>query len=215
MITDTMGTTLSDSVVKCLKNTYILLSLTLLWSAFCGWGYLEMFGAVMNPAYFIIGFISALVLLFVIAAFRKTVVGLILTFVFTGIMGTFMGPTVFHYASISPSIVYNALGATGIIFFSLSALVLITKKDFGFMGNFLFVGLIGLLVVMITGIFFDIGISNLAISYFGALLFSGFIIYDTSEIVQGREDNYIMATINMYLNLLNLFQFLLAILTDD
>jgi len=204
-------TQLSTEAYKCLKNTSILLSLTLLWSAVCGWGYVAAFGVVMNPVAAITLFITSFILLFALMAFRESYVGVILTFAFTGVMGCFMGPTVAHYAAISTMVVYTALAATAFIFVALSGLVLITKKDFGFMGNFLFIGLIGLLVVMILSLFINIGISQLAIAYFGALLFSGFIIFDTSEIVHGRETNYISATISMYLNLLNLFQFLLEI----
>jgi FtsH-binding integral membrane protein len=106
----------------------------------------------------------------------------------------------------------HAGGMTAEIFFALSALVTITKKDFSFMGKFLFVGLILLIVAMIANLFFQVPAASVALSAVAVLLFSGYILFDVSRIVHGGETNYIMATMGLFLNIYNIFLSLLNIL---
>jgi modulator of FtsH protease len=195
-----------------LRNTYTLLSLTLVFSALTaflgmrypvgGWGLLGVF-------------VVAIGLLFATRAYRNSPVGIALVFGFTGLMGYSLGPTLNHYLSLAhgSETVGLALLATGASFLGLSAYVHVSKRDFSFLGGFLFVGLIGLVIVSLIGLFFPVAGLSLVLAYFSALLFSGYILYDTSDIVSGRETNYLMATINLYLNLLNMFTAMLRIVT--
>jgi modulator of FtsH protease len=106
-------------------------------------------------------------------------------------------------------IVMTALSMTGITFLGLSAYAISSRKDFTFMGGFLMIGLILVVVASVANIFFAIPALSLAISAVGVLVFSGFILYDTSRMVNGGETNYVMMTVSLYLNILNLFLMLL------
>ena len=152
--------------------------------------------------------------------------GLPVVFLFTGLLGAALGPMLNRYLALpnGAEMVMQALGGTAIIFFSLSAYVLTTKKDFSFMGGFLFAGLmvviVGAIGAMIASYFFgvDISLFSLALSGVIVLLMSGLILFDTSRIINGGETNYIMATVGLYLNLYNLFTALLHIIgatSDD
>jgi modulator of FtsH protease len=194
---------------KVLKNTYLLLSLTLVFSAICA-------GITMNMG---LGFgarigllLAAFASLFAVSKFANSTAGLGLVFLFTGLMGAALGPLLEYYVAVNPSIVMEALGATAIIFVSLSAYAVTTKKDFSFMGGFLVIGLVFAILAGIANIFFQIPALYLAIHAVIVFIFSGFILYDTSRIVKGGETNYIMATVALYLNIYNLFTSLLALL---
>jgi len=206
---------------KVLKNTYLLLSATLIFSA-------VMAGiAVANNATMINPFIWLAVvfgLLFAVNRTANSAMGLPLVFAFTGWMGYWLGPIISMYTAMHGSqIVMQALGGTGLIFFTLSGYVLTTKKDFTFMRGFLFAGLMvlffGSLLYLVGNYFFGLYISglSLAISAGAVMLFSGFILYDTSTILRGEQTNYIMATVSMYLNIYNIFIHLLNLLSafDD
>lgn len=204
----------SESVIathKVLRNTYFLLSLTLLFSAaVCA------FAVMTNAPYpgIIISIIGTFGLLFLTMALRNSAWGLVSVFAFTGFLGYVLGPTInlyLHTYVNGPQIVLTSLAATGAIFVGLSAYVLVTKKDFSFLGGFLFVALIGLILVSLATAIFGLGISQLIISAFAVLIFSGFILFDTSRIINGGERNYIMATVSLYLDIYNLFVNLLAI----
>jgi len=129
-------------------------------------------------------------------------------------MGYTLGPIVGHYLAMpgGGSIVMNAMGMTGIIFLSLSAYVLTTKKNFSFMGGFLMVGIILGVVGSLAAFFFQIPALSLAVSAMFVLLMSGFILYETSNILHGGETNYIMATVSLYISIYNLFTSLLHLL---
>ena len=124
-----------------------------------------------------------------------------------------------HYLGMAngPSLIMQALGGTAIVFFSLSAYVLTTRKDFSFMGGFLMVGLIVAVVASIALIFFNAPAASMALSALIVLLMSGFILFDTSRIIHGGETNYIRATVSLYLDIYNLFTALLHLLgaSDD
>ena len=156
----------------------------------------------------------------------NTAMGLPVVFLFTGLLGAALGPMLNRYLALpnGSEMVMQALGGTAIIFFSLSAYVLTSKKDFSFMGGFLFAGLmvviVGAVGAMIASFFFGVDVSMFSLAISGAivLLMSGFILFDTSRIINGGETNYIMATVSLYLNIYNLFTSLLHIIgatSDD
>lgn len=140
--------------------------------------------------------------------------GLIWTFVFTGLLGGSLGPMLTYYVGLAngPGLIMQALGGTAIIFFALSGYVLTTKKDFSFLGGFLMVGLMVVVIAAIANIFFAVPAVSLALSAAIIFIMSGLILFDTSRIINGGETNYIRATVSMYLNLYNIFTSLLHIL---
>jgi len=159
--------------------------------------------------------IGAIVLLmFVLPRFEESAAGIGLVFLATGMLGFGLGPMLTYYLNFGggPSIIATALAGTGVIFLSLSAYVLTTKKDFSFMGGFLMVGLIVLFGGIILNLFLQIPAMSLAISAGLILLMSGFILFDTSRIINGGETNYIRATVSLFINIFNIFTSLLHIL---
>ena len=206
-----------------LKNTYALLGSTLLFSAIMATVAIFLFNAGVIPTFTgIICSIAAIgIIWFVIPKKANQASGIYWTFAFTGLLGFGLGPLLATYLNFEggSAIIAQALGGTALIFFALSAYVLKSKKDFSFMGGFLFVGLIVLLLASIVGIFVGGShVFSLALSAGIILLFSGYILYDTSRIIHGGETNYIMATVALYLDIYNIFVSLLHILgmtSDD
>lgn len=197
---------------KVLKNTYLLLGMTLVFSAMTA-GLAMAMGLSHGVAV-----ILALVgfgLLFVVNKMADTSKGLLAIFAFAGVEGASIGPMLSHYLAMpnGPSLVMQALGGTAIVFFGLSAYALTTKKDFSYMGGFLMVGLIVAIVAMIANIFLAIPALSLTISAAVVMIMSGLILFDTSRIINGGETNYIRATVSLYLDVLNLFIHLLHLLT--
>ena len=195
-----------------LRNTYLLLSLTLLFSAGVAW-----FAMAMNLPYhgFIISLIGLIGFYFITMKLSNSSWGILAVFAFTGFIGYTIGPFLNAFISTyanGSQLIVTALGGTGIIFFALSGYVLMTRKDFSFMGGFLMVGLIVGLVAILANFFLKIPGFQLAISAVLVLVFSGMILYDTSRIINNGERNYIMATIALYLDIVNLFQNLLILL---
>ena len=141
--------------------------------------------------------------------------GLVSIFAFTGWMGYWIGPTLNFYLKFSNggTLIALAAGMTATVFFSLSAYAMLSKKDFSFMGSFLFVGLVVLILGFLTMFIANIPGLYLALSAMGVLIFSGYILYDTSRMIHGGETNYIMATVNLYLDIINLFLDLLHLLS--
>lgn len=201
---------------KVLRNTYMLLSMTLLFSA-------AMAGVAIAVEAPYMGFIPLLVafgLIFAIHKMQNSPWSLVLVFAFTGILGFSLGPLIGYALQTANGgqTVFTALGLTGMIFLSLSGYTLVTKKDFSFMSGFLMTGLwvvIGCIVLALVGGLFGLHISGLSLAISAAivLLMSGFILYDTSRILHGGETNYVLATVSMYLNIYNLFTSLLHLLT--
>jgi modulator of FtsH protease len=154
-------------------------------------------------------------LLFVVHKMADTSKGLLAIFAFTGVMGASIGPMLNYYLSMpgGPGLVMQALGGTALVFFGLSAYALTTRKDFSFMGGFLFVGLLVAVVASIANIFMGIPAVSLAISAAIVMIMSGLILFDTSRIINGGETNYIRATVSLYLNIYNLFIHMLHLLT--
>ena len=187
-----------------MRNTYMLLSLTLLWSALTAYvGTNVQMGLGMFIMLVVAGFAS----LFATLAFRDSALGLLFVFMFTGIEGFSLGPVLSHYLHLKNGgmIVGVSAGLTGGVFALLSAYALVSKKNFDFLGGMLFAGLIALLLASIVGIFFPIPAFQLALAAIGVLIFSGYVLYDTSRIIHGGETNYIVATVSLYLDILNLF----------
>lgn len=196
-----------------LRNTYFLLSLTLLFSA-------AMAGVAMKtnaaPLNFIIQLVGMFGLLFLTMALRNSIWGVISIFAFTGFTGYTLGPVMNAYLtefSNGSQLIFTSLGATGIIFVALSGYVLTTKKDFSFMGGFLFIALLGAILLSLAGMIFNLPMMQIVISGVFVMIFSGYILYNTSQILHNGETNYIMATISLYLDILNLFLSLLRILS--
>lgn len=207
--------TVMDAVVstnKVLKNTYMLLGMTLLFSTFtAGVSMAVGIGHGMALLLMLIGF----GLLFVVNRLADSSKGLLAIFGFTGVMGAALGPMLSHYLAMpgGPALVLQALGGTAVVFFGLSAYALTTRRDFSFLGGFLMVGLIVALVAMVANLFMGIPALSLTISAAVVMIMSGLILFDTSRIVNGGETNYIRATVGLYLNVYNLFVHLLSLLT--
>ncbi len=200
------------STHKVLRNTYFLLSATLLFSAFTA--ALSMAYAVPYPGP-ILTLVGYFGLLFLTSKFRNSTLGLVFVFALTGFMGMTLGPILSFYMdtmSNGAELIFTALGATGLMFFGLSAYVLTTRKDMSFMGGFLMVGMIGLLAVILIGLFVDLSAFQMALSTGIVLLMGGMILYQTSAIIHGGERNYVMATISLFVSIFNIFINLLALL---
>ncbi|MBI3186837.1 MAG: Bax inhibitor-1/YccA family protein [Gammaproteobacteria bacterium] len=200
------------STNKVLRNTYALLSMTLLFSALTAG-----VSMVVNPPHFIslVTSIAAIGLIwFVLPKTANSSKGLYVVFAFAGLMGFGLGPILNTYLNTANGgqIIMTALGGTGIIFLALSAYALTTRKDFSFMGGMLMVGLIVVLIAAIANIFLAMPALSLTISAVVILLMSGFILFDTGRIINGGETNYIMATVSLYLNIYNIFVSLLQLL---
>lgn len=195
---------------RVLKNTYALLSMTLAFSAAMAWvSYAYNLG---HPGILItlVGFYG---LLFAIHKFRNSALGLVLTFGLTGFMGYTVGPIISAYvAGGMGSTVVLALGMTAAIFVGMSALVLITKKDFSFLSTFLMAGAVVLIVAVVISLFVQIPALSLAISAAFAIFSSIMIAYETSSIIHGGERNYILATVSLFVSIYNIFISLLNLL---
>ncbi len=202
---------LGSGVQRVLRNTYALLSMTLLWSALVaatsmamGWPHP---GVVLTLA----GFFG---LFFVVTRLRNSAMALPAVFALTGFMGYTLGPILAAYASVpgGSGTIMLALGATGGTFLALSAYALVSRRDFSFMGGFLFAGMVVAILAGLGAIFFSIPTLGLVVAAMVALLASGLILFETSRIVNGGETNYVMATVGLYISIYNLFTSLLALI---
>jgi modulator of FtsH protease len=206
----------SESVLstnKLIKNTYTLLSGTLIWSALMA----VVSMAINPPAMFsLIASFGALGLLwFVLPRTANSAKGLWVVFAVTGLLGFGLGPTLNYYAALSNGgqIIATAFGGTGIIFLGLSGYALTTKRDFSFLGGFIFAGMLVVMLASLAGLFLEMPALQLAISAAVILLMSGYILFETSQLVNDQgQTNYIMATVGLYLAILNIFTSLLHIL---
>ena len=196
---------------KLLRNTYTLLAMTLAFSALTAG--LSMAFNLPHPG-FIITMVGYFGLLFLTTKLRNSPWGIAAVFGLTGFMGLTLGPIINAYLGLpnGPQMVMQALGATGIIFFALSAYAVKSEKDFSFMGGFLFVGILVAFLAGIGAYFFEMPGLSLAVSAMFVLLMSGLILYQTSEIMHGGETNYIMATVTLYVSIYNLFLSLLQLI---
>ena len=208
-ISRTATSTLATS--KLIRNTYALLSMTLLFSGVTAG--LSMAFNWPHPG-LLLTLVGYFGLLFLTHKLRNSVWGLVSVFALTGFMGLTLGPILSAYLGLpnGDQIVMTALGGTGAIFLGLSAYVLATRKDFTFMGGFLMVGILVAFLGSLGALFFDIPGMQLAISAMFVLLMSGYILYETSQLVHGGETNYILATVSLYVSIYNLFLSLLHLI---
>lgn len=194
-----------------LRNTYILLAATLIFSAL-------MAGLAMAINMPPMGLMSLLVyfgLLFAVHKTKDSAMGVVFVFALTGFLGLTLGPILNIYLTALPNgsqIVMTAFGITGLTFVGLSAYTLKSGKDFSYMGGFLTVGILGGFLLSLVAIFFNLPTLSLAVSGIFVLAMGGLIMYQTSAIVHGGETNYILATVTLYVAIYNLFLSLLQIL---
>ncbi|MBI2798920.1 MAG: Bax inhibitor-1/YccA family protein [Gammaproteobacteria bacterium] len=197
---------------RLVRNTYALLSLTLLFSAAtCA---LSMVVDMGRGTYLASSIAALMLIWFVLPRTANSASGIGVVFAITGLLGFGLGPILSMYLKLpnGPQIVMTALGGTGAIFLGLSAYALTTKRDFNFMGGFLFVGMLVVLGGALLNIFLAVPAVSLALSAVVVLLMSGFILYDTGRMVNGGETNYVLATVSLYLNIFNIFISLLQLL---
>jgi modulator of FtsH protease len=204
------GTALSASSQRVLRNTYALLGLTLAFSA--GVAGVSMSLGLPHPGLILtlIGFFG---LSFLISKTANSGLGVLAVFALTGFMGYTLGPILTSVLSLpnGSAVITNALGTTAVAFLGLSAIALTTKRDFSFMGKFLFIGVLVAFALGLGAIFFEMPALSLAVSGMFVLLMSGMILYETSRIVNGGETNYILATTSLFVSIYNMFVSLLAI----
>jgi modulator of FtsH protease len=206
-----------EATNKVLRNTYALLGLSLIPTVIGASIAMNMdFSfAQQHPFIFAIGAMAVMFGMFsAISANRNSSVGVVLLLALTFLLGLMLGPILQHALNLrnGGQIVGLAAGGTGIILLTLATIATTTKKDFSFMGKFLLVGIILLIVASLANIFLQIPAMTLALSAIGVILFSGFILYDVSRIVNGGETNYVMATLSLYMSIYNLFTSLLHLL---
>lgn len=203
------STTLATS--KIVKNTYMLLAMTLAFAALTAG--VSMSLNLPHPG-IILTLVGYFGLLFLTTKFRDSSAGLGFVFALTGFMGYTLGPILNSYLALpnGSQVVMMAMGGTAAIFLGLSAYVMTTRKDFSFMGGFLAVGILVAFLAGLGAIFFEMPGLSLAVSAMFVLLMSGLILYETSNIIHGGETNYIMATVTLFVSIFNLFTSLLHLL---
>jgi len=207
----------SLSTHKVLRNTYMMLAMTLLFSALTAGVAMSMGVGRMNIFVLLIG---AYGLMFLVHKTANSTAGIFATFAFTGFMGFTLGPVLNAYLSLpnGGQLVMTALGMTGITFAGLSTVALVTRKDFSFLSNFLFAGAIVLILAMLAAMIFNISGLALAVSAGFVLFASAAILFETSQIIHGGQTNYLLATVSLYVSIYNMFVSLLALLgfaSDD
>lgn len=196
---------------KVVRNTYMLLSLALAFSALTAGA-----GIALNLPHpgLIVTLVGYFGLLFLTAKFKNSTLGLGFVFALTGFMGYTLGPIISSYLSLpnGGQIVMTAMGATAAVFLGLSGYALTSRKNFSFMGGFLMVGILVAFLAGLGAIFFEMPALSLAVSAMFVLLMAGLILYETSNIIHGGETNYIMATVTLFVAIFNLFTSLLHLL---
>jgi modulator of FtsH protease len=200
-----------------LRNTYMMLALTMvptIFGAFLGLNTNFSFMAQSPILAPLVMFAVMLGMLFAVSALRNSVWGVAMLLGFTFVAGFFLGPILQHALNLSngAQLVGLAAGGTGAIFMGLATFATVTKRDFSFMGKFLFIGVILLIIASVGNLFFAIPALSLTISAIAVLIFSAYILFDISRIVNGGETNYVMATMALYLDIYNIFVNLLNLL---
>lgn len=211
------STQLTATQNKVLRNTYMMLGLTMIPTvigAFIGMSLNFAFMA-QHPVLSIVGMLAVMFGIFMgISANRNNSLGVVLLLAATFFFGLMLGPILqaaLHFRN-GAQLIGLAAGGTGAIFMTLATIATVTKKDFSFMGKFLFVGLIMLVLASLANAFFQVPVASLAISAIAIMLFSGYLLYDISQIIHGGETNYVMATLAIYLDIYNIFVNLLNLL---
>jgi len=210
------GTVIAPEAQKVLRNTYLLLALTMVPTV--AGAYVGMLtGAIVlaHPVIASLGMLAGVIgLQFGIVANRNSPVGIVLLLLMTGLFGWFLGPMLNLALAMrnGMQLVGYAAAGTGAVFFGMATIATVTRRDFGFMGKFLFVGMIALVIAMFANMFFQIPALALTISTLAIVVFSLYLLFDLSRIVTGGETNYIVAATGVYISLLNIFINLLNIL---
>ena len=197
---------------KLVRNTYLLLSMTLLFSAATAGIAIATNMPFMGPLVTLGGYFG---LLFLTAHLRNSAWGLLSVFALTGFMGLTLGPMInayLQYYANGGQLVMLAMGGTGAIFLGLSGYALTTRKDFSFLGGYVFVGILVAFLAGIGAVIFGLPALSLAVSAVFIMLMSAYILFQTSAMIHGEETNYIMATISLYVSIYNLFTSLLHLL---
>lgn len=199
------------STNKVLRNTYSLLSMTLMFSALTAGASMAL--NLPHPG-LILTLVGYFGLLFLTTKYRDSGLGLAFVFALTGFMGYTLGPILNTYMGLAngSQIVTTAMAGTGVIFLGLSGYALTSRKDFSFMGGFLLTGIMVAFLAGLGAFIFEAPVLSLAVSAMFILLMSGLILYETSNIIHGGETNYIMATVSLYVSIFNLFTSLLHLL---
>ena len=201
---------------RVLRNTYLLLALTMVPTVIGAAVGMATGGIIVqHPILSFLVMLGAVIgLQFAIAAHRNSGLGVALLLALTFLLGWFLGPLLTAALSLrnGPQLVGLAAAGTGIVFFAMGAIATTSKRDFSFMGKFLFVGMIVLLLAMLANMFFQIPALALTLSAMVVVLFSLFLLHDLSRIVNGGETNYIMAATGVYMSLFNIFANLLQLL---
>ena len=211
-----LGRRISSEAQQVLRNTYLLLALTMvptIGGAFVG---MATGGIILqHPIIASLVMLAAVIgLQFAIVANRNSPIGIVLLLLMTGILGWWIGPMLNYALALKngAQLVGYAAGGTGLVLFAMATIATTTKRDFSFLGKFLFVGMIALIIAMFANMFFQIPALALALSTIAIVIFSLFLLYDLSRIVTGGETNYIVATTGVYISLLNVFVNLLQLL---
>lgn len=197
---------------KVIRNTYSLLSMTLLFSAVMAFASTAM--AIPYFVAIIFNLVALGLLWFALPRTASSAAGIWVVFAITGLLGLGLGPMMNHYLAMSngAQLVMTSLGGTGVIFLGLSGYALTTRKNFSFMAGFLMVGLFVVVLASLGNLFFNMPVLSLAISAAVIMLMAGFILYETSQLIHDPNANYLMATVSLYLSILNIFTSLLQIL---
>ena len=202
---------------KVLRNTYMLLGLSMIPTVIGAWVGVNTSFAWMAQHPIAAPLIMLAVIvgtLFAVSALRNSIWGVVAMLVFTFLMGWWLGPMLqyaLHFRN-GAQLIALAAGGTGAIFLGLAGYVTVSKRDFSFLSKFLFVGLILLLLGAVANLFFQVPAASLTISAVAVVLFAGYILYDVSQIVNGGESNYVMATLTIYIDIYNIFVHLLNLL---
>jgi len=197
---------------KVLRNTYLLLSATLAFSAIVAMIAMALNLAIPNPLVTLVVYFG---LLFATNKLQNSAWGILAVFALTGFLGYTLGPIISAYLRFlpnGPEVVATALGTTAVVFLGLSAYAIKSGRDFSFLGGFLTVGILGAFVLGLIAMFFHLEALSLAVSGMFVLAMSGFILYETSGILRGEQTNYIVATVSLYVSIYNLFLSLLRLL---
>jgi modulator of FtsH protease len=203
---------------RVLRNTYWLLALSMLPTIAGAWAgmqlnFIALFKAapIMTP---LLMFGAMIGMLFVVTRLRNSAMGIPALFAFTFIAGMMLTPilTVAGQFKNGGQLIALAGGMTAVVFFTMAGIATVTKRDFSFLGKFLFVGLVLLIVASLANLFFQVPAVSLTISAIAVFIFSLYLLYDVSNIVRGGETNYITATLNLFLNVYNIFISLLNLL---
>lgn len=213
----TQAPTLGIAQHRVLRNTYMMLGLTMIPTVIgavaginTNFAFLAAY-PIMGPLLMLAVMLGAM---FGISALRNSGWGVVALLAFTFLMGWWLGPILQVALGLSngPQLIGMAAGTTGLVFFGLASYVATTRRDFSFMGKFLFVGLIMLIIGMIANLFFQVPAASLTISAIAVVLMAGYMLYDVSEIVNGGETNYVMATLRVYIDIYIMFTHLLNLL---